>query len=52
MSKNNQQNHRQYDNQELYCDNSEKYIAHNCQIWKTMKKHESNVKSVTRTSKL
>ena len=26
MSKNNQQNHRQYDNQELYCDNSENIL--------------------------
>ena len=52
LSKNNQQNHIQYDHQELYYDNSDKYIAHNCQVWNTMKKHVSNVKSVTRTSKL
>ena len=52
LSKNNQHNHIQYDHQELYYDNSDKYIAHNCQVWKTMKKHVSNVKSVTRTSKL
>ena len=52
LLKNNQQNHIQYDHQELYYDNSDKYIAHNCQVWKTMKKHVSNVKSVTRTSKL
>ena len=52
LSKNNQQNHIQYDHQELYYDNSDKYIAHNCQVWKTMKKNYSNVKSVTRTSKL
>ena len=52
LSKNNQQNHIQYDHQELYYDNSDKYIAHNCHVWKTMKKHVSNVKSVTRTSKL
>ena len=32
LSKNNQQNHIQYDHQELYYDNSDKYIAHNCQI--------------------
>ena len=47
LSRNNQQNHIQYDHQKLYYDNSDKYIAH-----KTMKKHVSNVKSVTRTSKL
>ena len=47
-----QQNHIQYDHQELYYDNSEKYIAHNCQVWKTMKKHVLNVKSFIRTSKL
>ena len=32
LSKNNQQNHIQYDHQELYYDNMDKYIAHNCQV--------------------
>ena len=49
LSKNNPQNHIQYDHQEFYCDNCDKYILHNCQIWK---KHVLNVKSVKWTSKL
>ena len=32
LSRNNQQNHIQYDHQELYCYNHDKYISHNCQI--------------------
>ena len=52
VSKNNQQNHIQYEHQELYYDNSDKYIAHNYQILKTMEKHVLNVKSISRISKL
>ena len=51
LSKNNQHNYIQYDHQELYYDNGDKYNAHNCQVWKTIKKHVMNVKSVKRTSK-
>ena len=47
--KNKQQNHIQYDNQEMYCYSCDKYISHNCQIWKNMKKHVLNVKSASRT---
>ena len=32
LSKNNQHNHIQYDHQELYCYNHDKFISHNCQI--------------------
>ena len=32
VSKNNQQNHIQYDHQELYYDNSDKYSAHSCHV--------------------
>jgi hypothetical protein len=32
LSRNNQQNHIQYEHQELYYYNYDKYISHNCQI--------------------
>ena len=43
LSRNNQQNHIQYDHQELYCYNHDKCISHNCLIWKSMKKIVLNV---------
>ena len=51
LSENNQQNHIQYDHQELYCDNCDKYFAQ-LSNEKTMKKHLSNLVNFIRTSSL
>ena len=51
LSRNNQQNYKQYDHQKLYCDFCDKYFKH-LSNKKDHQKYISIVETVTRTSSL